>query len=82
VWDQPLNPAIAAIPAGSVFEVSASGAYTLLASLGSANQAPAAGVVFGPGGTLWGMSSEGGAICPTASNVTPTGCGTLFDLVP
>jgi uncharacterized repeat protein (TIGR03803 family) len=65
---------------GSVFSVSPSGVVTTLASLSSANLAPTGGVTIDPTGKLWGTSSAGGVICTTSSNVTPTGCGTLFSL--
>jgi uncharacterized repeat protein (TIGR03803 family) len=65
---------------GSVFSISPSGVVTTLASLSSANLAPASGVILDPTGKLWGTSSAGGVNCATSSNVTPTGCGTLFSL--
>ena len=68
---------------GSVFVLSPNGTLTTLASLPSANAAPVSGVIFDPTGRLWGTSSAGGnRHCPTSSNVTPTGCGTLFSLSP
>jgi uncharacterized repeat protein (TIGR03803 family) len=68
---------------GSVFTLSPAGTLTTLASLTSANLAPAGGVILDPTGKLWGTSSAGGNLsCTTGSNVTPTGCGTLFSLSP
>lgn len=68
--------------AGAVFALSPSGALTTLASLGLANLAPVGGVILDPTGHLWGTSSAGGNPCETVSNVTPTGCGTVFSLSP
>lgn len=65
---------------GSVFAVSATGALSSIASLPIGNLAPSAGVVLDASGKLWGTSSAGGVKCSTSSNVTPTGCGTLFSL--
>jgi uncharacterized repeat protein (TIGR03803 family) len=68
---------------GSVFTINPAGTLTTLASLTSANLAPAGGVILDPTGELWGTSSAGGdLVCTTNSNVTPTGCGTLFSLSP
>lgn len=68
---------------GSVFTLNPAGALTTLASLTSANLAPAGGVILDPTGKLWGTSSAGGNLsCSSGSNVTPTGCGTLFSLSP
>ena len=68
--------------AGAVFALSPSGTLTTLASLGLANLAPVGGVILDPTGHLWGTSSAGGNPCETVSNVTPTGCGTVFSLSP
>lgn len=67
---------------GSIFMLSPGGTVTTLASLPSSMQAPVSGVISDPTGKMWGTSSEGGALCTTSSNVTPTGCGTLFSLSP
>ena len=65
---------------GTVFTVAPSGTVTTLATLGFDNQSPQAGVVLDPAGNLWGTSSAGGIPCGTPSNVTTTGCGTVFAL--
>lgn len=65
---------------GSVFAVGPTGIVTTLATLGFDNQGPQAGVIFDPAGNLWGTTTAGGFPCGTPSNVTTTGCGTVFVL--
>jgi uncharacterized repeat protein (TIGR03803 family) len=65
---------------GTVFTVTPSGTVTTLATLGFDNQSPQAGVVLDPAGNLWGTSAAGGVDCRLPSNVTTTGCGTVFVL--
>lgn len=63
---------------GLVLAVSPGGAITTLATLGFTNQGPRGGVTLDPAGIVWGTSSAGAYDCHSPSNLTPTGCGTLF----
>jgi uncharacterized repeat protein (TIGR03803 family) len=68
---------------GVVFKMKSSGSGWVLTPLytfaGDSDGAGPAGVVFGPDGSLYGTTYEGGVSCP--SN-TQYGCGTVFNLRP
>lgn len=78
------NGGLGGTTAGSVFALAPSGTLTALAALSLDNIAPLGGVIPDPSGILWGTTSAGGVYggCPTATNVTPTACGTVFSLSP
>ena len=69
---------------GTVFRLKRTGQSWVLNPLyqfagGSDGANPAAKVVFGPDGSLYGLTPNGGSSCP---NNTQYGCGTIFNLRP
>ena len=69
---------------GTVFRLKRTGQSWVLNPLyefagGSDGANPAAKVIFGPDGSLYGLTPNGGSSCP---NNTQYGCGTVFNLRP
>ncbi len=71
---------------GTVFRLKPAGQGWILSSLytfagGSDGISPAATVVFGPDGALYGTTAYGGSNCPSDGQ-DHTGCGTVFRVAP
>jgi len=72
---------------GTVFKMKPTGQGWLLTTLykftgGSDGSTPAATVVFGPDGALYGTTTYGGVNCPSDGQFHISGCGTVFRLAP